>query len=354
MKKNIFFLLAIYLAGGCGPNENKTIRFSSYSMDTSVGDTLRGKTIWSGKAGETANEIALYPPYLVVCRQKSDTVLQVFSYEKETVSPAFAIPAESIQMTRPRLAKHNSRAKKNEITLYEGQLHQWKTIDLARRKVNPEFTSFPRYYNRPHPIYIPDCNDLHIFRHAIYATDIAGLENPISLFYRYDPQKKECKHIPPFAPLAGPTPPSQPLFYTRLAVNEKQDRVVAALRFFNSLSFFDLAGNPLKVITYGENFQRPLTDTIRGFVDRINSPKYFLDIQCTDRYVYGLYDGSADMTNLSRILVFEWDGTHVATWQTDRNLHAFAVDPHNDYMLALTPNAERGQDIICYILPFGK
>lgn len=352
MKKSLYFLFVACLATSCRHQKEGKNIFHSYSIETAVTDTLYGKIICTGKAGETYDEIDFCDPFLILCRHHSDTSLHVFRYANKIIQSAFIINQTTLQMPSPHLCQHNSMANKHEITIWDNTLHQWTTLNLQQGKLTTPFTFLPRYYSYPHPIYLPDCNNLFIFEHSIYATDISGTGSPLSLFYRYDYAKEECSFIPPYAPMVGNTPRNQSLFYTQLAIHEKKNSIVAAPRFFNSLSFFNLDGTPCKVITYGENFQRPVTDTIRGFVDRINSPKYFLAIQSTEQYVYCLYDGTPSMKAPSRILVFEWDGTHVASWQTDRNLYTFAVDPTNSYLLALAPNEKEGQDILLYPLRF--
>jgi hypothetical protein len=137
--------------------------------------------------------------------------------------------------------------------------------------------------------------------------------------------------------------------YADLIVHEKRESVVCAYRFFNKIQFFDLRGNISKDIFYGKDRIEPKDNAVElsNFKENL---KCFIDIYATDQYVFCVYDGSCDYTNLSKIMIFKWDGTHVKTLQTDRVIKSIAVDKLNAYILALTANEFKGRDIVRYKL----
>jgi hypothetical protein len=137
--------------------------------------------------------------------------------------------------------------------------------------------------------------------------------------------------------------------YANLLVHEERKSVVCAYRFFNKIQFFDLRGNISKDILYGKDRIEPKDTPVElsNFKDNL---KCFIDIYATDQYVFCVYDGSYDYTNLSKIMIFKWDGTHVKTLQTDRTIKSIAVDKLNSYILALTANEFKGRDIVRYKL----
>jgi hypothetical protein len=137
--------------------------------------------------------------------------------------------------------------------------------------------------------------------------------------------------------------------YANLLVHEKRGSIVCAYRFFNKIQFFDLRGNISKDISYGKDRIEP-KDTPVELSNFKENLKCFIDVYATDQYVFCVYDGSYDYTNLSKIMIFKWDGTHVRTWQTDRIIKSIAVDKRNSYLLALTANESKGRDIVRYKL----
>jgi hypothetical protein len=137
--------------------------------------------------------------------------------------------------------------------------------------------------------------------------------------------------------------------YANLLVHEERGSIVCAYRFFNKIQFFDLKGNITKDISYGKDRIEPKDNPVElsNFKDNL---KCFIDIYATDQYVFCVYDGSYDYTNLSKIMIFKWDGTHVKTWQTDRIIKSIAVDKQHSYLLAITANELTGRDIVRYKL----
>ena len=103
---------------------------------------------------------------------------------------------------------------------------------------------------------------------------------------------RSCKHV---------------AYLPNLCVNERQNSVVAALRFFNQIDFYDLKGTYQRSFTYGKEPIVPLLKKNDTQVDVLGTTKCFIDIFGTDQYVYCLYDGSADFSNLSTLLVLSWD-----------------------------------------------
>ena len=92
----------------------------------------------------------------------------------------------------------------------------------------------------------------------------------------------------------------------------------------------------------------PIIPPKRNEIDIRNTTKCFTYIYGTPQYVYCLYDGSSDFTAKSQIVVFQWNGKYIATWEADRYLQAIAVDKNDKYILAISSNKNDGQDIVKY------
>ena len=146
---------------------------------------------------------------------------------------------------------------------------------------------------------------------------------------------RSCKHV---------------AYLPNLCVNERQNSVVAALRFFNQIDFYDLKGTYQRSFTYGKEPIVPLLKKNDTQVDVLGTTKCFIDIFGTDQYVYCLYDGSADFSNLSTLLVLSWDGQLKKRLNFDRSIKRIAVDPSDRFLVALALDESGALDVVKYLL----
>lgn len=135
-----------------------------------------------------------------------------------------------------------------------------------------------------------------------------------------------------------------------ICLNENSNSVVSAFRFTNTISFYNLNGELKVVVNCGDSIIKPEVSSIYDNINVERSIKCFTYICGTENYVYCLYDGSSNFSALSKIYVFQWDGKHITTLQTDNNLRAIAVDNEDKYIMAISSNNKNGQDIIKYHL----
>lgn len=83
-------------------------------------------------------------------------------------------------------------------------------------------------------------------------------------------------------------------------------------------------------------------------MDVLGTTKCFIDIFGTDQYVYCLYDGSADFSNLSTLLVLSWDGQLKKRLNFDRSIKRIAVDPSDRFLVALALDESGALDVVKY------
>lgn len=142
----------------------------------------------------------------------------------------------------------------------------------------------------------------------------------------------------------------KPVAYSAsLVLNEKKKRIVAAYRYTNHLSFYNLDGILECSFFVDKNRIAPVV-TRDGF-DTENSRKCFIGTYGTDRYVYCLYDGSADFSHPSQLHIYTWEGKQKAILSLDRNIRAFAVSEDDRFILAISRSEQGGQDVLQYGLP---
>jgi len=126
--------------------------------------------------------------------------------------------------------------------------------------------------------------------------------------------------------------------------------IVAALRFIDCINFYDLNCDMTSSISFADYYTIPVADITNTYLDAENSKKCFIDICCSDKYVFCLFDGTTDFTGNSIIYVFDWQGKQKAVLQADRNLRKIAIEKAGDYLLALSPDEEGGRNVIKYNL----
>ena len=138
-------------------------------------------------------------------------------------------------------------------------------------------------------------------------------------------------------------------FSANLIVNEKANSTVCAYRFFNKVQFFDLKDNIVRDVMYGDERIEP-KDIVVSTFNFTENRKCFIDICGTDQYVYCVYDGSYDYSQLSKIMIFKWDGTHIKTLQTDRKIKKIAIEKSDSYLMAIAADEHGGRDVVRYSL----
>lgn len=134
-----------------------------------------------------------------------------------------------------------------------------------------------------------------------------------------------------------------------LCINEQKNTLVAAYRYVNFISLYDLDGELKTTIQIGVDIAKPYIRKDLGIKPE-KTKKYFIDIYGTTRYVYCLFSGSYDYSTNSKVFIFKWNGKHIKTLQLDHPISKFAVDDKDSFMICITSNHSGGQDIIRYDL----
>ncbi|KAF5035897.1 TolB-like 6-blade propeller-like protein [anaerobic digester metagenome] len=130
--------------------------------------------------------------------------------------------------------------------------------------------------------------------------------------------------------------------------------IVAGTSSGDYLSIYDSCGVSQKVIRTKELLEPLFTVSEDGQFGFTQDNKYgFLDIACTNQYIYGLYsgrehDGDVEYTGKT-LFVFTWEGEPVAKLNLDRYCIGICVDSDDKTLFALEVFAK--QPIIRYELP---
>lgn len=262
---------------------------------------LEGNLLMKGDSGVCYDGIGLTESYLVLLARGCDTIIQVFDKDDLSHLHAFALKGYgATYFSNPEFMKSNTKepAGKDEFWIVDNQLTFNKMQVLADslrfdRKyiLIPELVPSTHYNVTTKEVYAVPIVEKNVYGPFCYANREEGI-------YWVEPPKvartyRSCKHV---------------AYLPNLCVNERQNSVVAALRFFNRIDFYDLKGTYQRSFTYGKEPIVPLLKKNDTQVDVLGTTKCFIDICGTDQYVYCLYDGSVDFSNLSTLLVLSWDG----------------------------------------------
>jgi hypothetical protein len=121
----------------------------------------------------------------------------------------------------------------------------------------------------------------------------------------------------------------------QLILNDEKQTLCAAMRCLNSVSFFNLKLELQKTIVIGDklNFPKPHPVAVSFPDEKI----YFVGSCATPDYVYCLYYGIKyeDYVPDVKIFVFNWEGEHITTIQTNGNIFRITADKENKYLLGL-------------------
>lgn len=304
---------------------------------------LKGNILLEGRADKRYDEVGLTDSYLILLDRKSDTIIQVFKKDDLSHLHAFALKGYgSTYFSSPEFVRSNTKdaAGKDEFWIVDNRLTfnrvQITTDSLCSdHKYISIYDLMPStYYNiTSKEIYAVPIVEKDVFGSFCYANEKDGV-------YWVDPPKEEkayrlCKSI---------------AYLPNLCVNERQNSVVAALRFFNRIDFYDLKGTYQRSVTYGRKPIAPLLAADGRKVDVLGSVKCFIDLFGTNRYVYCLYDGSVDFSNAFTLLVFTWDGRLKNSFRLDRSVRRIAVDEDDRFIVGLSPDENGIYDVIKYEL----
>lgn len=337
--KNIL-LFCSYLLIVCSCQNENTIK--DYSISTKSNMLSEGKVLFSKDDNCYLYDLKITDNFYLFLDEKNDTVLRI--YEQDNIlqtSISSCRSSEKDKLWKPLFTKE-IHAETEDIAYLVDNNTYYKAITLDANNSNMKINTIKPLKQRN-----MFSRDFNITTKETFGIPISRdtkcpfyFFNPDSGYYWVDPSPALEKKMP-----------NDVFSYTNtICLNESQNTVVSAYRFTNYVSFYGLDGTLKTTVKFGETPVIPITTSDPNKIDIRNTSKCFTYICGTAKYVYCLYEGSSDFANQSKIVVFQWDGKHINTWQADRNLQAIAVDKNDKYILAISRNKNDGQDIIRYYL----
>lgn len=297
--------------------------------------------IWQAESGKSYTDLQITDSYYLFADGEADSLLYAFEKKDIQRTCLYGLKgSESEQFRSIEFVKSNTcyPSIKDAVWLVENKRLLKQIQCRADSLATTQSILLPGELDRS--------ADYNFTKDEIFGVSTMGYVNspyyffnPDSGYYRVDPYNLSMQKYRE----------NRFAYLTNLCVNEKNKVAVSALRFFNSVQFFDLHGGIKRAVSFGEAAIQPQNNSGKT-LDFENSVKCFIDIYGTDNLVYCLFDGSLMFDQPSKIVVFKWNGDHVRTIQTDYALKKIAVDASDKYILALASNDKGEQLVLKYYL----
>jgi len=335
MKKYLHLLTVLFIFCSCSKDDVRIINIS----ETDIIDIT--SRIWQeADSSRYYYDLRATESHFTFLDDKSDTVIRVYKKDNPNELYNCYIKKRNISDSKIKFLKSNTRNTTNKNQIWIIEKGSIKTINPENSA--EELLSAPVSYPFRN---LPPSVDFNLTKDEIIAAPL-GTNYPYnSPYYFYHPDsgyiRVEIYRHPNIT-----YPNIQPAYLTCLIANEEEKSIVSAQRFMNDVLFYDLRGNLRAVSTFGKEYIIP--EIKDETVDMDKSLKFFIYICGTKNYVYCLYDGSADYTSNSKIVVFDWQGKHIKTFQADRCLKQIAVNEKDTEINALAANEQHGRDVLCY------
>lgn len=181
---------------------------------------------------------------------------------------------------------------------------------------------------------------------------LGNIDSGQGLFFIYKENLKALKWIDFPENLLQPKGDFTVMNMNRISVNEKLEKIVSAMGYYNLLFLYDINGNLKKKVQLGDKTIKP---TIIG-EHNISGDNFICcrDIESTDEAVYVLMQNAKEkdfekMDNPpSRIVVFDWNLNYLKTYQLPVYSMEFFIDEKYNRIVFTKFNEDGGTDI-CYI-----
>lgn len=334
------FVLAITSLFSCGKSKEV---FEDYSISDKTAPLPKGDTIFSTDFHSYLYDLKITDHYYLFLDEQRDTLLWVY---RNTDMPEFVMSMGRTMFKedvwKPVFTKEVRPKDEKEDTIYWIDNNRYLKRVMLDKQDN---LSISTLFLLPEKLVYS--SNFNVIGKGIYAVPInRRRRNP---FYFFNFESGYNWVAPPAVLYSGM--PTDNLSYTNcICVNESAHTVVSAFRFTNCISFYQLDGTLRNTVRFNNDLVIPEILLNRKGLDVGNSLKCFIDLCGTPRYVYCLYSGSKNFSGKSKIVIFQWDGKHVKTLESDRSIRSIAVDEDDKYILAIASKENGGQDVIRYEL----
>lgn len=300
---------------------------------------IAGEVFIPGESESDFYDIQVYGKNLLLLDYKSKSKLQVFDLTNGQLN---YIERDS---TFKSLAFTNQLFYSNDekVILYDELCGYLYEIALTEAKMDIKKMSFT-ISSPPAGINVDiHLNDSGYYYIKSYPTFIAS--------YIYRNVKCDDAVVgEPYDYLPSKFPDRAVAFLSHFFVNEKENVIYTASRFTNSIQRYGINGELDEIYILGEKQELPILNNKGQNIDIPNSKKYFIQIYGTNKYVYCLYSGSSGIDCNSKVLVFNWKGKYINSYDLNRSVSCIAIEQCNNYLYGIARNSIGETEVLKYSL----
>lgn len=132
------------------------------------------------------------------------------------------------------------------------------------------------------------------------------------------------------------------LYFNSLRYNEKHSKFVSALNRFNRIDVFNENMVLEKSIVEGDSYSGLDAKSHKKpgmVIDELNT--YYIDLYCSDKYIYALFKSSRNSKSKNEIRVFNWNYKPLYNLKISESLVSFSVDEKNGFIYGVNYEEEK-------------
>ncbi|PZX49322.1 TolB-like protein [Algoriphagus ratkowskyi] len=337
----IKFILIISVLILVACNENKTASYEKIKPSK-----IKAEKIDQIDEDNDFADLAVYGGNLILIDRSQEEIFQVYSTNGFRKIGSFGIIGEGPEnFSLPKFVKSSFSGNiSDDFWIFDPNKKLLKNINLKTTDgLEYSFTE-----SRLIDPKVLGSFDINILKNGkmIGKNPIDGKGN----FYLFDPSNKEISWIDfhPEIPEKNIANKNKAFIYNSVLIyNEKNNKIVQAMYFFNQIHLYDQNTEILKSITIGDLNIPDFSEKSHSLIPP--SLVYnFVDLKTTDNYIFALFQGIEHEVKMSKpnkefyskVYKFDWDGNIIEIYELELLLNLIALDSKNDKIYGLHFNRE--------------
>lgn len=341
MKNYLLLAVCLVLCLSCNRKKEKEA-FQSFSVPVEIKTELKGSVVLKGDSTCIFHDLGIREDYLALLSHYGDTLIRFYRLSDIKLHQYGLRNTERSPFEHPSFIDYDYRieGKRNNFSVWDNDDSSIRHYSLGK----PQMDFFSYHLTDP----------VHGF-HALVTPDelygVAYLPHQASVFYSYN-SRTGYYWVPGYPNILGLDIRNmkQNVYAANLCIHPQKGVIVAALRYINTINFYDLNFDMTKARAFGEVYIFPEIQPDKQSINIEKSTKCFIDIASTDKYIYCLYDGSDNYSVSSTVIILDWEGNHIRNIKVDRSLRKIVVEKSDKFLMALAGNEEETFDVVKYEL----